>query len=508
MNPIEQYYTRYCEIRSKLNDALEGDAFTSKLENEPATINNLFMAGMGMSTLFLRMGAVIQLSENLHDGDTGNDALFLKQVMDNLRETLPSDTNWKNLWYASMKTKTESKWEKALPRDGNKNTMLDRFVTFRNKFVHQYIRVIPEHAMELTKGLGIIDEMASLYSLFEGGEVVLNEGLFYWKQKKSQPLLLNPFVQEAMQDGSPYLFQGLYEQKTKAKFINTMRGNETDAAENKPLEEKFQPIQQALRGGAGQVFDHSERMQYYRECFVGRDREVQAVVDWVSGESTNTVLPIYSEAGMGKGALLVGIIDQLMAANIPVMYHFCGSGMANSLHAVLYHFILQGRKMPGMKGACVWKVEDETIQRKLDRLPSRYFDAVMLFQRLLAECYVPTKKYKGKPLVIVIDGLDEAAVANSQLKIADWFYTYNEKDEPEEDWKSPEHVRWIFTYRSLPDKGKGGFQLGGRFALETNELLQPLQGLTEEAVRAALEKYDVSEELVQAIIQRGSVISY
>jgi len=251
------------------------------------------------------------------------------------------------------------------------------------------------------------------------------------------------------------------------------------------------------------VFDHSERMQYYLDCFVGREREVQSVLDWVKSDSPNNVLPIYSEAGMGKGALTAGIIDGLLKDNTPVMYHYCGSGMANSLHAVLYHFILQGKKMPGMNGAGVWKVEDEALQRKLDRLPSRYHDAIKLFQTLLDDCYVPTKKYEGKPLMIVVDGLDEAAVANSQLKVADWFYTYNEKDEPEEDWKSPAFVKWIFTYRSLPDKTKEGFRLDGRFSLEKNELLQPLQGLTEAAVREALKQFEVSEEFIQTVIERG-----
>jgi hypothetical protein len=141
----------------------------------------------------------------------------------------------------------------------------------------------------------------------------------------------------------------------------------------------------------------------------------------------------------------------------------------------------------------------------MDRLPSRYHDAIKLLQGLLDGCFAPTKKYEGKPLVIVIDGLDEAAVANSQLKVSDWFYTYNDKDEPEEDWQSPDFVKWIFTYRSLPDKSKEGFRLDGRFALEKNELLQPLQGLTEEAVRAALKEFEVSEEFIQTVMERGAV---
>ena len=496
MNPFQQYQSRYLQLKNELN----GIELNQAIETQTSKLNNLFMAGLGMGTLFLRMGAVIQMCEKLHDGDSSNDALFMKQVMDNLRETLPSDTNWKNLWYASMKM--DSKWSKSIPFDSNKNTVLDRFVTFRNKFVHQYIRLVPEHINDINKGLCILDEMSDLYALFEGGEIVLKDNIYYWKQGKSREL--HPFVQKGEHEGLPYLFQGL-ENKSKAKFINTLYGDETKPEINLSIDEKFQPMQLALRGGAGQVFDHSERLQYYLDCFVGRGREVGEILNWVNSETDKNVLPIYSDAGMGKGALTSKVIDTLLNNKVPVMYHFCGSGMANSLHAVLYHFILQGKKMPGMDGDRVWKIEDEAIQRKMDRLPSRYFDAIKLFQSLLSECYSPSKKYEGQPLVIVLDGLDEASVANSQLKIADWFYTYNDKDEVEDDWTSPKHVKWIFTYRSLSDKSKGGFHLGDNFTIERNELLQPLNGLTEEAVREALGKFEVSEEFIQTVLERGVV---
>jgi hypothetical protein len=498
MTPFVQYHSRYLGFRT----ALDVSQLLKHVEEDAAGLNNLFMAGLGMGTLFLRMGAVIQISEKLHDGDTSNDALFLKQVMDNLRETLPSDTNWKNLWYASLTP--DSKWDKAIPRDGNKASMLDRFVTLRNKYVHQSIRLIPEHLKEIEKGIRILDDMASLFVLFEAGEIILQDERYFWNQDGNS-LELSPFIQKGSQEGLPYLFQGLYENKSKAKFINTVYGDETHPDVNTPLEEKFEPIQQALRGGAGQSFDHSERIKYYLDCFVGREREVRSVLEWVNGESVNNVLPIYSEAGMGKGALTAGIIDGLLKDNIPVMYHYCGSGLANSLHAVLYHFILQGKKMPGMNGAGIWKVEDESMQRKMDRLPSRYHEAIHLFQKLLDDCYNPPKKYLGKPLVIVIDGLDEAAVVNSQLKVSDWFYTYNDKDEPEEDWKSPGFVKWIFTYRSLPGNSKEGFRLEGRFSFEQNGLVQPMLGLTEDAVREALKQFNVSEEFIQTVMERGAV---
>ena len=498
MTPFLLFQNRYTAIRGEFN----GVDITEWIEKDSSQLNNLFMAGFGMGTLFLRMGAVIQVSGKLNDGEPNNDSIFLKQVLDNLRETLPSDTNWKNLWYAAMEA--DSKWDLAIPRDGNKNSMLDRFVTFRNKYVHQIIRLIPEHAKEVEKGIFLLDEIVGLITLFQGGEVLLKEGHYYWKQEDLE-LDLYPFVQKGERNELPYLFQGLYENKSKAKFINTIYGDETLPQINSPLDETFKPMQKALRGGAGQVFDHGERLQYYLDCFVGREREVRSVLNWVKLNSSNNVLPIYSEAGMGKGALIAGIIDALLKESVPVMYHFCGSGMANSLQAVLYHFILQGKKMPGMNGAGIWKVDGEGIQRKMERLPSRYQDTIHLFQALLSDCYSPAKKYEGQPLVIMIDGLDEAAVANSQLRISDWFYTYNEKDEPEEDWKSPKHVRWIFTYRSMPDQTKDGFRLDGRFDLEKNELIQPLKGLSESAVCEALEKFGVSNEFIQTVMERGAV---
>ena len=511
MNPFEQYHSRYIKLKNDYSLKLADSNLLEFIEKEPAQLNNLIMAGMGMSTLFLRMGAVIQMSKKLHDGDSSNDALFLKQVMDNLRETLPSDTSWKNLWYASMLA--DSEWEKAIPKDSNNNTALDRFVTFRNKYVHQSIRLVPEHLNELKKGLNTIDDIAKLFDLFASSEIDWIDEKYFWR-RESELLELHPFVQKGEQDGLPYLFQGMYENKLKAKFINTVYGDETKPEINSFLDDKFLPIQNALRGGAGKIFDHTERMQYYLDCFVGRDREVKQALNWVMGNSDKNVLPIFSEAGMGKGALTagiingVGIIDGLMKENIPVMFHYCGSGMANSLHAILYHFILQGKNMKSIKGAgvCVWKVEDEKIKSKLERLPSRYHDSIKLFQDLLDNCFKPPKQFKGKPLVIIIDGLDEAAVVNSQLKVSDWFYTYNDKDEVEGNWNSPIYIKWIFTYRSMPNDIKGGFQLEGNFLLEENKLLQPLGGLTEEAVRDALKKFDVSEEFVKTVIKRGAIL--
>lgn len=97
--------------------------------------------------------------------------------------------------------------------------------------------------------------------------------------------------------------------------------------------------------------------------------------------------------------------------NIPVLFHFCSSGIQNNLHATLYHLIIQGKKQQ------LWKTENQDVLRKLDRLPSKYTDLIELFHRLLDECFVPSRNNTTGNLVILLDGLDDAAVAFPQLHI-------------------------------------------------------------------------------------------
>lgn len=169
------------------------------------------------------------------------------------------------------------------------------------------------------------------------------------------------------------------------------------------------------------------------------------------------------------------------------------------MHAILYHLIIQGQKYPP-NGLTLWKTDDEIIARKLNRLPSRYHDVIHLFQDLLDNCFNPPKALSNGNLVILIDGLDEAAVAYSSLHISDWFYKYNDKGEIESDWVSPINIRWIFTYR------KGFYRFPSNFKQAKIEILQPLQGLTEEAARTALQKFNPSEEFLQEVVKRGAVL--
>ena len=496
LSPINRYHKRYLELKSNLSISSNSEIVLDLIQQKPTELNNFFMAGLGLSTLLLRLGAVIQLSAKLNDGNQENDALFMKQVLDNLRETLPSDTNWKNLWIAAVAK--ESKWEApTVISKNNGQSLLDRFVTFRNKFVHQFIQIKEEDVLPLTKAIQIFEEMELLVSLFEDSEIKSIKRKFYFIQNNSQ-IELYPFVQEGEKDELPYLFQGLYDNKKQAKLINTHFGNEVPQDSSINIEPSFKPLRDAIQGGEGQVFDFSERINYYRACFVGRELEQKAIIDWCKSKTESNILPIFSAAGMGKGALIANSIATLQEEKIPVLFQFCGSGMQNSLHATLYHFIIQGKNKQW------WSEEDGTIKRKLNRLPSKYIDVIHLFQDLLTNHFKNPRSNISNNLIIVIDALDEAAVAYPSLYLSDWFKTYNDKDEPEEDWHSPNFVKWVLTYRKT--EGEKGYSLPIYNKTEEISILQPLQGLSELAVDVALEKFNVSVDFKKEVINRGKVL--
>ena len=494
-SPLVRYHERYKKIKQELGITPDKDSLLKLIETNPSGLNNFYMAAMGMSTLIVRLGAIIQLCRKLHDGNAENDALFMKQVIDNLRETLPSDTNWRELWEASMQS--GSAWEKPCIQPKNGDSLLRRFVTFRNKFAHQSIRIIPADIDQLSKSISIFDEMEQLSALFKDSSIEEKEGKFYFIQAM-EILELHPFIQKGENDDLPYLFQGMYENKKNAKLINTHLGNELEQESVLHLEPLFDPLRQAIRGGAGQVFDHSERLAYYRECFVGRERERNLILEWCKTQGEQNILPVYSNAGMGKGALIADVIYELQKEKIPVLFHFCGAGIQNSLHATLYHFILQGKKNQW------WKTEDEEIIKKLDRLPSKYIDLIHFFQKLISENFKNPRSNTSGNMVVLIDGLDEASVANSTLHISDWFYTYNEKEERENDWRSPLNIRWIFTYRKT--EGQKGYQFPFEKEGAKIESIQPLLGLSESSVDDALEEFKVSADFKKEVIRKGAIV--
>ena len=259
-------------------------------------------------------------------------------------------------------------------------------------------------------------------------------------------------------------------------------------------ESVFQPMINVLNSGYNQVFDHSNRINYYSKCFVGREKECQSILEWVISNEKCNILPIYSDAGMGKGALVANLISELQAENIPVLFHFCGSGLQNNLQAVIVHLILQAKKQQ------LWKIEDQEIEDKLSRIPTKFHEQIILLHHLLDHCFSSSRKNTHKKLVIIVDGLDEASIAYPSLNISDWFYTYDNNGEVVDSWNSSNNISWVFTYR----KGFYNFPKFNRnYSLE---LLQPLKGLNTKSVEESLRIFSPSIDFINEVIQRGIVI--
>ena len=493
MNPIEKYHKRYLEIKAEKTITADKERILELLEEDTAGLNNFFMAALGMSTLMLRLGAVIQLCRKFETLDEKGDLFFSKQLLDNLRETLPSDTNWKKMWEISV---TENAWKTPTEKINKNESLLSRFVTFRNQFVHQKIQLSEVYINQLHTAIQLFEEMEALYSLFQPGALVLKHNQYHWEEGKHLTNL-HPYLQVGANLEEPYIFQGVYS-KDKAELLNTQLGDKIDQNLDDHINPLFEPIQQSLRNGAGQVFDHSSRISSYQSCFFGREKESEKLLEFCKSNDEQNVLTVKSPAGMGKGALMADLIEKLKKENVQTLYHFCGAGLHNSLHAILYHFILQA------KNGGYWKTEDEEILRKLDRLPSKYIDCIHLFQRLVDECINIVRKNETGNIVIILDALDEAQVASTQLKISDWFYTYNEKEEPESDWRSASNIRWVFSYRCAEDGAENFYKFPTMKQLATIEELQPLKGLSPEAVRVAFGEM-VSEDFMQTLIEKANI---
>lgn len=497
MDPIRQYHERFLLLKSEKSIQANSEDIQRLIDSDTAGLNNYIMAALGMSTLILRLGAVIQLCKKFEHLDDQGDALFLKQILDNLRESLPSDTSWKNLWTLSA---TDELWLAPVVKPKNGEALLNRFITFRNRYVHQHIKLEETFIPQIANAVSLFNEMEELTSLFSDGNLVLLDGKFTWEQNK-RIIPLYPYVQPGFKGDDPYIFQGLYNNKSQAHLLNLRFGNEDKQAASEHLEPQFNPIREAISGGAGQIFDHSERIAYYQSCFVGRDREKKAILDFCSKDENQNILCIKSPAGMGKGALIADVVEQLKQDRTQVLFHFCGAGIQNSLHATLYHFILQGFRQQ------YWETTGEINQRKLQRLPSKYIDVIHLFQALISENLKLQKNNVSNNLVILIDGLDEAKVAYAQLNISDWFFTYNEKEEPEEDWRSPANIRWIFSYRCNDNGSESFYQFPKMNELAEISILQPLTGLSSESVDEAFKDFSVSEEFKQAVIRKSEIVS-
>lgn len=497
--PISNYIERFENLHRALNlNNADSSVIEDLIINNKAQLNNLLMAGLGACTLLLRLGAVINLSIKLDEGSDDEDVILLKQILDNIREILPTDTNWKNI--LKITSSENSPWYPFVNSNNSKPSVFEKFVSFRNNFVHEIISLRPIDSKKILSGIQTLKEISNNVSpIFNNTELKEFDGEYNFIIKgngifnKDQMISLHPFVQKGENDNLPYIFQGLYNNKKTAELISTFYGDIQEQEGSKHYSLVFDPILFSLKGGAGKVFNHSERISYYNEYFVGREKEVETVLSWIKDNKPKNILPIFSNAGMGKGALIANIISKIEEFNIPVLFHFCSSGIANNLQAILYHLILQGKKQQ------IWKLENNEVYKSLKKLPSKYPQLINLFHDLIDNHFVITRKNTYESLLIIIDGLDEAAVTYPELNIIDFFFQYDEKGEKIDKWNSKQNIKWIFTYR------EGFYKFPNLETIEENSLIQPLQGLESETVFKTLEEFSPSIEFIRGVIEKGEV---
>jgi hypothetical protein len=626
-NYFEEFYKHYTELKEalegKTRDLLEEKHLEKAISSHHQDLNNLIMAGLGMGTLYLRMGAIIMIAEELAKPDNEKNISFLKVIADNLVPKPPNDGEWTNIWVKYLELNTNSIWNNLINEANNQNQNINKikfeirhFVEFRNNIAHQKISLGVDYLKQIKEGFNALRVMAKFKDIFINCSFEENTQLVFFSKELAKPINVWPYIRvdeenkkeaigkqpfQANVEGIvPYLFSGKYYQG--AKFINT-QGGETNKEQDEDIEDNFKEIQKVITNFNGdKAFDFSEKIKNYNDWCIGRDNELNAILAWIDKETDENVLPIFAPAGLGKGALVAKVKDKLDKKNIKHIIHFCGSGAANNLQAILYHLIIQGKEKN------YWNINSlsSKFQNRLERLPSQYHDVIEFFQtltltedeiseneisnalknsnpdgrfnaiynvlkkiikkndknqldELLNQYYITakqlidsrgdklqldyyryifdihfiltkyglnsdfldlvpenhqelSKKYL-QPLVIIIDGLDEAAVADHSKRITDWFYTYNEKGERAAKWVSPDHIKWIFTYRDSSEKDKkGGYQFESHefntFALE---LVQPLKGLSPEAVKNGLqiefEKLEpaLTDDFLETIIIKGAV---
>ena len=612
-NYFEEFYKRYEDLKGDLaksvGDLSSDENLKKAISGHHQLLNNIIMAGLGMGTLYLRMGAVLMIAEKTNKSADENDISFLKVMAEKLIHKLPADGDWLEIWKKFLETEKQCKWNEIISKSAQPD-IHSAFVSLRNDIAHQKTVISPFCELsQIQKALKILDEMTSFRIQFQQSIISIeNNDVYFQYDSGEEKLKISPFVQinkgETEEEIGilPYLFQGRYYKG--AKFINP-EGAETEERKDEAVDNTFEKIKSdiALFNG-DKTFDFKEKLSNYNEWCIGRENEVNAILQWINDSETDkNVLPIFAPAGLGKGALVAELIKNLKDNKNKTkhLFHFCGSGPANNLQAILYSLIIQGIEKN------YWNSQSlsEKFKNKLERLPSQYTDVIELFQALLmaekeiteieiskslnnpnpdgrfnaiydllikmiqqpdndqfdeilnqyfltAKQLIDTRQNKlpidyyhyifdihvtltnfglksnlldlvpnnhrelskkyFQPLVIIIDGLDEAAVADHSKRISDWFYIYDDKGERKEKWISPDHIKWIFTYRQTTKDNKEGFQFDyHEFNTHDIPLVQPLKGLTEEAVKKGIAESfknhepSLTKEFIDTIIKKGTV---
>lgn len=464
---------------------------------------NYCYALLGPGTLLLRFSAVILLQAYRKFIFPENPNAALNQtILESLRDKLPTDTDWLRVLERSASAVAEdgdaaqrlSAFLKLLESKatpwGQKNPilLLEYFVRIRNKIAHFELARDPE---KLLDWLQCLESVLEQLDVFSGTAFQEEAGHLTLVFQDGELLSLHPFCKAERSEESgiviPYVFQGLYDNKTRLSYLGSMQGDEQDS-DGQAIRESFLDIGRDALGVTGKAFDFSKRIERYLACFVGRDKELDELEQFCSASASEdpSYLAVTAEAGFGKSALLAALVNRLGKQN--VLHHFCGSGELNNPLSILASLLHQGKTQ--------WQNLPEELKQRHTRLPGSWDGLRDLFQQTL-EAWQPGKKAKSPNLVILIDGVDQAMVSHAQIPLSQILIKKEktEEGENESDWEIPENIRVIFGYRD------GMFRDAYKSA--TLSPVQPLQALGEDSVGVAFQELGISREVHERIVISG-----
>jgi WD40 repeat protein len=149
-----------------------------------------------------------------------------------------------------------------------------------------------------------------------------------------------------------------------------------------------------VQSSGARMIDFAQELMRHGEI-IGREQEIATVRGWIEGASNGYIL-IKGNPGTGKSALMVAILKQLENE-----YGY---------ESVPYHFLRRRQGDWGEPDAVVSNLiaRLEQINRSPERLASHGMDRLFVLLKAVGQQYAAFKRR----LVVIVDGLDEASVAD------------------------------------------------------------------------------------------------
>ena len=573
---------------------------------------NYYYSLLSLGTLYLRLGAVILLNYYMQHYLEGNhDNVLNKKMLTSLRNKLPGDGDWKDIWQECARVCKDQKGLIGALSDNLHVDLAQKFVSNRNNVVdaHSIPRSVfnllknkgEDHLDYLLKYIVELEKVADGLLVYTGFNLSAEEDSFMLSSKNNK-IYLKHFItssdnyKEKIKIDIPYIFNGIASWEKKTKYLGTAFGDIHSSEDL--LEVDFSAVAEKV---SSLLFDFSDLLEGYRACFVGRKKESDALHSFCTNRTKQNITMVYAPAGMGKSALTGDLIDRLNKDKHSILYHFCGTGERN------YPLNIIGAILHQKKKQGIWKDVSPELQKKINSLPPKwdmlkdifhdtlqawsdqmkekqqpkYKEAVILaicdeseqekaieagaemsgcndYIKMIKEGWnefdviiasknkerelstlgkflgakTPSSK-KGtivdevvdtiqsiragkftdvspQFLTIIIDGIDESAVAHSNPSLTDMFYKKQEGEEYDEVWLVPEYVKIIVTYRKQTINNRDYHP--GINHVEKIDCVQPLLALDELALEDAVKmlkskyKVEISESVKKGIIKYGSVV--